>query len=416
MALSEKAYRYLTTKPKFLNLLHGSISSGKTVSSLLALPERITKAPQGAILITGKTERSAYRNVIDPAIRMYGSRRVKYSKGMGEGRFGNRNFYVLGAHNERAEDNLRGITASYLYADEAVTYPQSVLDMALSRLRVEGALCDLTCNPGPPGHFINQSIILPTLEKKRDDVALWHFLLEDNPNLPQNYLEFLKNQYPLGSLFYKRNILGLWVLAEGAVYDFFDSELHRLKAEPKEEPDFVDFSCDYGTTNPLSVGVYHSWRNPIGNLRVKRHRAWYYDSRQQQRQLTDSEYADRLEEEFAEEKLQHRYFVVDPSAASFIQELKRRGWNVRAANNDVLDGIKHQAKMLKTGAYALGPHESNDQAEMDYQTYLWDKKAQDKGEDKPLKGPNDGSHTKDEERYDLYTLNRKESIGWVAQR
>jgi PBSX family phage terminase large subunit len=414
MALSRKAWDYLNAKPKRVNLLHGSVRSSKTVNSMLGLPKRIANAPRnGEVVFTGKTERTLYRNVISPLIKMYGSRRVKYSKGSGEGRFGNRTFFAIGAHNESAEDNVRGLTCAYWLADEVVTYPEVVTDMLLSRLSLEASVGDLTCNPGPPGHYINQKIILPTLAKERDDAAVWHFLLEDNPNLPQNYLEFLKNQYPLGSLFYKRNILGLWVLAEGTVYDFFDTNTHVLKEEPQQEPDFIDLACDYGTANPLVVGAFWGWEKPLSTgLRVLLKRGFYYDSRKVQIQLTDSEYADKIDEEFAEEKLRHRCFIVDPSAASFILELRKRGWNVKQANNDVLDGIKTQAKLLKSGAFALGKDSSLKPFIDEYGAYLWDEKAQAKGEDKPMK---QNDHSLDATRYLLHTLYRKESIGWVSQ-
>ena len=387
MALSEKAWRYLKARPQRVNLLHGSVRSSKTVNSLLVLPKRIANAPKnGEIIFTGKTERTLYRNVISPLIKMYGRKRVKYSKGSGEGSFGGRSFFAIGAHNESAEDNVRGLTAAYWYADEVVTYPEVVTDMAMSRLSLEHSVADLTCNPGPPGHYINQKIILPYQGGERSDAAVWHFLLEDNPNLPQNYLEFLRNQYPIGSLFYKRNILGLWVLAEGTVYDFFDMNIHIHKSDPQKEPEFIDLSCDYGTANPLVVGVFWGWKKPLeNNLRVFLKRGFYYDSKKHQQQLTDSEYADRIDKEFAEEKLNHRYFIVDPSAASFIQELKRRGWNVKAANNDVLDGIKTQAKMLKSGQFALSSDSSLKPFVDEYGAYLWDEKAQAKGEDKPMK-------------------------------
>ena len=120
------------------------------------------------------------------------------------------------------------------------------------------------------------------------------------------------------------------------------------------------------------------------------------------RQKTDDEYAEDVKAEFGDVAVKH--FILDPSAASFKARLSRDGWPNKDANNDVLDGLRTQARMLKAGEYAIGPHESNDQCVRDYSAYLWDKRAQERGEDKPKKGEGDGSHTKDEERYDLLTL------------
>jgi PBSX family phage terminase large subunit len=392
MALSKKAFRYITAKPRRINLLHGSIRSSKTINSMLALPQRFAEIPDTSdVAFIGKTERTLYRNIIRPLQEMYGEDVVKYSKGSGEGSFNGRVFFGLGAHNENAENNVRGLTLAYILSDEVATYPESVTDMMLSRLSLEGSLADLTCNPAGPNHYLKKTFIDPYEEGTRNDVAVWHFLLEDNPNLPAGYLEFLKNQYPVGSLFYKRNILGLWVMAEGAVYDFYNQEVHRLADEP-DTFDFLDISIDYGTTNPLAAGLFKSNRQPVGGLLCWLSKLYYYDSAKHQKQLTDSEYADRLDDYFAEYKRMVRYVVVDPSAASFILELKKRGWNVKKADNDVIDGIKHQAKFLQTGLYKLGPDSSVNQASEDYSAYLWDEKKQAKGQDEPLKGKNDGSH------------------------
>jgi PBSX family phage terminase large subunit len=444
MALSQKAYEYLITKPNFINLLDGSVSSSKTVTSLLALPERFTKAPtNGETFIIGKTERTVYRNVISPLIKMHGQRTVKYSKGMGEGRFGNRSFFVFGAHNERAEDNVRGLTAGYFYADEAPTFPQTVLDMAFSRLRVEGACCDLTGNPGPPGHYINQNIILPYLEGKRKDVNRWHFTLEDNPNLPKSYLEFLKNQYPVGSLFYKRNILGLWVLAEGTIYSFFDESLHRLKELPKKPFTYIDISCDYGTSNATSAGIFGSYDEPHDGLLCCRIAGYEHSGRDTNDHKTDLEYINEIiaftvsimtntsygyaleqtskpdVKDMAKPFLKLmlsvmnrvRKIIVDPSALSFKVQWRKRLAELGApvphvtnAENEVLAGIQTQARMLKTGQYKIGPHKSNDLCVQDYAGYIWNAKAQERGTDEPLKTGSHDKHSKDGERYYVHTV------------
>lgn len=409
--LSEKAYRYLTAKPKRFNILHGSVRSSKTTNAMLALPDRVANAPHGDVIITGKTERTAYRNIIRPLQEMYGSSRVKYLKGTGEGSIAGRDFYVIGGNNEAAVTKAQGLTVAYWHADEAVTYPKAFTDMMVTRLSPEGACSDLTMNPGGPYHPLKTEFIDNEELLQAGELAVWHFTLDDNPNLTESYIRSLKALYPPSSLFYKRYILGEWVFAEGAIYDFFDETVHRL-AEDVPEPDYYTLSADYGTGNATSVGLYAHWNRPrLGKLRCQRVRGYYYSGRDTGKQKTDEEYADAVQERFGSFKARH--LILDPSAASFKTLMRRRGWRVRDGVNDVMDGIRTQARLLKAGEYAIGPHESNDQCVRDYSAYLWDPKAQERGEDKPLK---QNDHTKDEERYDLHTLYGKGVTDYGALR
>ena len=45
--------------------------------------------------------------------------------------------------------------------------------------------------------------------------------------------------------------------------------------------------------------------------------------------------------------------IVDPSAASFIEALRRDGWTVRKADNRVLEGIRRTAEALKEGRVVI---------------------------------------------------------------
>jgi PBSX family phage terminase large subunit len=409
--LSEKAFRYITVPPKRFNILHGSVRSGKTVSSMMVLPDRVKRAPHGDIVLTGKTERTVYRNVIRPLQLMFGEGRIKYSKGMGEGRIGKRDFYVIGGSNEASVTKAQGLTVAYWYGDEAVTYPGTFLDMMVTRLSPEGACSDWTMNPGGPYHEIKTNFIDKADDADlKDQIAVHHFTLSDNLNLTAEFVRSLMALYPASSLFYKRYILGLWVFAEGAIYDFFDETLHRLDFDlaAQHPPDFWTLSGDYGTGNATSVGLYAHWNKPVyENVKVMRVRAYYYSGRDTGRQKTDDDYATDMQLEFGDRKDALRHFILDPSAASFKAKLRDDKWPVEDAKNDVLDGLRTQARMLKAGEYVIGPDASNDQCVQDYSAYLWDKRAQERGEDKPLK---QHDHTKDEERYDLLTMYPLEEI------
>jgi PBSX family phage terminase large subunit len=392
MSLSPKAVAYLKAPPRRINLLHGSVRSGKTTNGLLLAPLRfLEQAPRGGdIIVTGRTVETAYRNIIRPLIGMYGQGRVTYNRGSHEGRFGSRTFFVFGANDEKAADKVQGMTVAYWLGDEVSNYPESFVRMGLSRLSLDGALTDWTMNPQGPYHYIKRDFI----DRASDlDLAPWHFTLEDNPNLPPSYIENLKLEYGEGTLWFKRFIEGLWVAAEGAVYDFFNEDKHTLESPPGEAVEKI-VAIDYGTSNATAAGLFGI--NPNSPVRAWLEKEWYYSGRDTGRQKTDSEYADEITAWLEGERVT-RYYL-DPSAASFKAELRRRGLEVTDANNDVLDGIRTQARMLKSGEYKI--LRSCKQTIRDYGAYLWDTRAQERGEDKPLK-TND--HTKDMERYALHT-------------
>jgi hypothetical protein len=183
-------------------------------------------------------------------------------------------------------------------------------------------------------------------------------------------------------------------MAEGAVYDFFDEDIHTLQFLPPAESRHV--AIDYGTGNPtcfLMFGI---------NMNVRPYvwceREYYYDSSISGRQKTDAEYSKDLKDFLG--KTVPNSIIVDPSAASFKVQLSRDGFIfVKDADNSVLDGIRTQARMLVDGDYAI--YKGCRRTIQDYSAYMWDIKAQKRGEDKPLK---QDDHTKDPERYLLHTL------------
>ncbi len=63
-------------------------------------------------------------------------------------------------------------------------------------------------------------------------------------------------------------------------------------------------------------------------------------------QRTDAQYADDMTEFMGMEPQDRCMVVVDPSAASFITELRSRGLYVKPANNEVADGIRVVGSLL----------------------------------------------------------------------
>jgi len=397
---SPKARDSIRDSTARLNIWHGSVRSGKTISSIIRWLEFISTAPRGGHLVmVGKTERTLRRNILSEVEKIVGARQYHYNAGEGVATILGREVFVYGANDERAEGKIRGLTVAGAYGDELSLWPESFYRQLLARMSARGAMMFGTTNPDGPYHWLKTGFI-----DRADTLNLraFHFGLDDNPALDPAYVDSLKAEYVPGSLWYKRFIEGLWVAAEGAVYDFFNEAEHTLTSLPDSfRPDGHWISIDYGTSNATSAGLYGAWRKAApGDLSAVRLDGYYYDGRATGRQKTDSEYAADLGEKFGEWKGKAP-IILDPSAASFKQELRRTGWKVIDADNSVIDGIRTQAKMLHNGEYKLLNTPGNRQAIRDYGAYLWDTRAQARGEDKPIK---QNDHTKDEERYFLQTV------------
>ena len=215
-----------------------------------------------------------------------------------------------------------------------------------------------------------------------------HFTMADNPGLSPEIRQRYERLYT--GVFYRRFVQGEWAAAQGLVYDFFDP---ARDAAPVPEGAFSRWrvSVDYGTVNPLSMGLWGE-RDGVW-YRVEEA---YYDSRREGRQKTDAEYADMLERLAAGREIQR--VIVDPSAASFIETLRQRGWRVKKANNDVADGIRVTAGMLREGGIVICRGCTDCLREMEL--YCWES-----GKEAPRK---ENDHAMDELRYFAMDLQREE--------
>jgi PBSX family phage terminase large subunit len=343
--------------------------------------------------MTGKTNRALERNIIRPIIQITGNRRARYNQGRGELTLFGHKIDCLGASDERAQEKIRGATLYGSYGDEITLWPESYFTMLLSRLSEPGAKFFGTTNPDGPYHWLKTKY----LDRQGElNLKRFPFILDDNVNLDPEYVAQLKKEYT--GLWYKRFILGLWVQAEGAIYDMWDDSLHVIDFEklftdkPKAKPQRFFAACDYGTANPTVFGLFaHSGRLPAYLMRE-----YHYDSAAKGRQKTDSEYADDFIKWLGDTRISCLY--VDPSAASFIAELKKRHVHVIEAKNDVIDGIRFVGALLQNKQFAVDRACKNTIQEIP--SYVWDAKAQQKGEDKPI---TQNDHCADMVRYGLFS-------------
>lgn len=386
--LSDKQIEAFKGSTGRINILEGPVRSGKSFDTLLIWLEFCRNGPPGPLIICGRTDKTIKRNIIIPLQNMVG-KAVQYSSGKGEVRMYNRLMYVVGANDDRAEAKIRGSEFAGALLDELTLLPENFFKMLLSRLSVERAQLFATTNADSPYHWVKTDFI----DRKDElDLKVFSFNIRDNPSLGEKYIEDLSKEYQ--GLWYKRYILGEWVLADGAVFDFFDDKIHIIPY-PLSEATYYIVGVDYGTTNPCVFTLigYNSSHYP--NMWLEKE--YYFDSKKELRQQSDYDYSLDLIKFIAGYNVKQIY--IDPSAASFKQELRRNGiYNVIDAKNDVVPGIRFQSQLLSNGTYKICSNCTESIKE--YHNYLWDSKASERGEDKPLK---QFDHSMDAQRYALYT-------------
>lgn len=362
--------------------------------------EQSYKVPFDKFLLTGKTKDTLKRNVTEDLIKMIGENNCEYNAHMGELSYKvgkeNRKIYCVGALDERSIGRIQGGTFGSWYADERVTHPENFAEMARTRLSVPDSRMFWTCNPDSPYHPVHKEYI----EKKdRKDLFHLHFELDDNPVLTEEYKDELKNTYT--GIFYRRMILGEWVLAEGIIYDMFS--FHHIVTEVPQITRFW-VSSDYGTA---SVTVYLLFGLGVdGKVYVLRE--WYHDAVHSRVQLTDPELVQAMNK-FTRNNEIWRIFP-DPSATSFILALKKEGYSVAEAENEVLDGIRTVGAGFHNNELLI--HESCKTLISEISnSYVWDDRARLRGEDKPLK-KND--HRSDTLRYGFHSYKIHSKAGNTA--
>ena len=386
-------------KLKRMNILEGSVRSGKTWISLVLWAFWVASMPEdGNYLMVAKTLTSLRRNCLDLLETLVGAKNFSYSLSKKEGALFGRRIYLEGVNDARAESKIRGMTLSGAYCDELTLFSEDFFSMLLSRLSMTGAKLIGTTNPDSPYHWLKEKYI-----DRIDDLNLYamKFLIEDNTFLDSEYVENLKREYT--GVFYERFILGAWVIASGLVYPNFDEKKHVMKCGDMDGLYYI--SIDYGTLNPCSMGLWC-----IADGKAHRIREYYYDGRKTRRQMTDEEYARALEGLAGGRRISA--VIVDPSAASFIEVLRRKGWRVRKAENDVLSGIRLTSDLLKAGKIVICEGCADCLREMD--EYVWDLSGG--GKDKVRK---EHDHAMDDMRYFAATVlgERQEGVSaWAVER
>ena len=415
------------------NLWHGAVRSGKTIGSIVRWLQFLgeKKRAKGHFLMTGVTIGTLKDNILDVIESMVGPENYHYSAGARQVHIFGTRVLIRGASDESSEKKIRGLTLKGHYGDECTLWPQNYYKQGMTRLSVEGAKFFGTTNPDSPYHWLRQDYLLKSHGSGDGSIDMrdFHFELADNLTLPEAYVEALAKEY-IG-LWHKRFILGLWVVAEGAIYDMFDDKAHVIQTWESvpgwgrpERPPFekIVAGIDHGASNPTAmilVGLYQG--------------KWYAFAEHRHEGQSNGGISRTNNEHYAHQKaflenggylpgrnpgavnpITPRWTVLDPSAAAYRAELKRHGWpgtkEIENADNDVLQGIQVVSTALGSGQLIV--HASCKQLIQEFMTYIWDPEAIEKeGRDKPIKLHD---HSLDALRYALMkAIGRRRAHGAV---
>lgn len=383
----------------------GAIRSGKTVAMALSfIMWGMSTFNEQNFIMAGKTVKSFERNVLTPIKGILPGRGYSFtwraSDSLLRVRRGARtnDFYIFGGKDEASQGLVQGMTAAGAYFDEVALMPESFVNQATGRCSVDGSKLWFNCNPESPLHWFKTKWIDKTKEK---NLLFLHFTMEDNTSLSEAIKERYRAMY--SGVFYLRFIKGLWAVAEGLIYSMFnESHLYDDDTRPVSmlSTSVRYIGVDYGTTNPC---VFLDVRDDGRDLWVENE--WRWDSKSEEAQRsptpnkTDSEYADAMRDFMTDDPAQQCMIIVDPSAKSFITELRQRGFYVKEGDNDVLDGIRVVASLFTQGKLHI--HKRCTGLIRELHSYVWDEKAAERGEEKPVKMSDHGC---DGLRYVIFTV------------
>lgn len=390
MSFSQKQTEYLMNCNHRWNVKTGATRSGKTFLDYFVIPKRILKCQQnGLIVLLGNTKGTLERNILEPMRSIWSPELVGQISSNNTVNIFGKKCYALGADKINQVSKLQGAAFEYCYGDEITTWHEDVFQMLKSRLSCPNSCFDGTCNPESPMHWFKKFL------ESDADIYQQAYTIDDNPFLDSTFVENLKNEYS-GTVYYDRFILGKWALASGLVYPMF--KVGRLEDVSILKKGRWFISVDYGTYNPFSAGLWC-----VAGEKAYRIKEFYYSGRKNLMPKTDEEYYRELENLAGDRYIER--VVIDPSASSFIETIKRhRRFRVFHANNEVVSGIRNVATAINKGMIQILPECKDSITE--FGLYSWNDKSV---QDEPIK---ENDHAMDEIRYFVRTILRRE-FKWI---
>lgn len=390
----------------WLNIWYGAIRSSKTICSILAWIYFLSVSPHTEFLMSGRTRGSLYRNVLLPFFRILNALHIKYFYDRDPEKtaiyIGNKIIWVLGYSNEPVSEKIVGMTLAGWYADEINTHPKQAIENTLDRMSLEGARAFWTYNPDTPKEYISAEY---TFNEERLSLGLikkWHFILSDNLNLPQSYLDTLYARYPVDSIGYKRKILGIPAIPEGAIYDRFSEARHTFTNEdvPYSDYSYYVIGTDEGSGSTRVCGLFGIKRQTTGDEYHLLDEVFWDVTKHDGRQLTNKELMYGLEEygfkgvmNMLEGRPLHA-FITPHDASNLRAYLKQKYYQgkplpVKTYTPSVIEDIERIREIIAEDRFKINRDNCPNVLEQ-IQGYIWDPKHLRRGESVPYKSGDHG--------------------------
>ncbi len=383
--LSSKQIEFIRNANKKINIAHGAVRSGKTICTLIKFYVDVTNCPDNDIYMIGNSFNSIVDNGVKTIRDFICQGYCCWKPGKGVLSIGNKEVTVIGANDNASVRRIQGNTHSLAYVDEATTIPENFIKMLILRLSKPHSKAIMTTNPDTPHHPIKKLI------DEQEHTYAMHFDLDDNPTLSPDYRHMLESLYT--GLWYKRYVQGLWVQAEGSIYDMFEKEWNVCDYPPHSAQYWIA-GVDVGTSNPFAMVLIGVNENQSPMLWVEKE--YYWDPAKCGRQKTNLEFAEDLERMLDGYPIRMMY--VDPAASSMKLELKKKNFTVKDADNDVKNGIATVQNMFASQNLMVLSECKNTIREIE--SYIWDSKKALIGKEEPVK---QNDHAVDALRYALHT-------------
>ena len=388
--LNPKQNEYVRNANCRWNIKTGAVRSGKSYCDIAyVIPARLkaVKHESGLNVILGVSKETIETNVLQPMREIYTSEIVGTINSRNVAMICGVPVYCLGAEKASQVSKLQGKSIKYCYGDEIAKWSENVFAMLKSRLDKPYSKFDGSCNPESPSHWLKEFI-------DRDDLDIYvqKYTIFDNPAMDKKVVDEMCKEYE-GTVYYQRYILGEWALAEGLIYPMYRDAISPPPDDWESRAEQMYLSIDYGTLNAFAALLWAK----IGGVSYAVD-GYYYSGRTEGATKTDEEYADEIDQRFGRfgNEWSKLRVIVDPSAASFIAELRRhKKYLVMQAKNAVLDGIRETASAMAQGKIKISPALTDWRREAE--GYVWDNSY---GEDRPVK---EEDHYMDATRYYVKT-------------
>lgn len=386
---SNKALDFLFNANSYLNIAVGAIRSGKTIVALARFLKHICESKHRNFLMAGNTIGALKRNCIDPFCSMLDDLHIPYRLKMSNQEpvllVQDKYIALFGLDKEGTDKRIRGYTSAGAFVDEITTMPQSSFEMLVSRNSLPGSKIFCTCNPVSPLNFVKTDYIDNTEAQKTGYLKVYNFLLEDNLTLSDDYVKALKSLYAPTSVFYKRNILGLWASGQGLIFPSFD-ENNILQSFDLQDYYKFELGMDYGSSNMTCYSL-------IGFTEIAGRKEWhqihekYYDAKREGVGQTDAERVEdilKIQENFNLSRSSTFYTSHDAgNLETALRKDKRIHMKIKQYMPDSKLAIQTMDSLFYTNQLKI--YKGNTETIKQLRGYEWDSKAAGKGEDRPVK-------------------------------